>query len=288
MKKYFVTFLIASITFCLLAVSASAQIKITTKKMKLSDFLSKTTKVVLTGSSFYDEALKEEVSRHWRISPYEFCSIEEYEKLKGGTDYYFLAIMDSKSKKEAEPGICVLTVFRGGDEKAEAEENKPLDVASLPFAPSGMPTGRELVFLPALIEIIQQYIDDSLTSDRTAYAGWGFYSKRYLKAGDKTILIADDDLAEELETDPEWESKNIFIKDTDKVDEIFSSGAPGTLISYTVAPNDPQRGAVCYKMLITADTHELYYYSKNQISGSFPAGFLDKDLKLLSFSRKIK
>jgi len=286
MKKNFIAIVVACLAAIICAVSLQAQVQIKTKKMKMSDFTSKTIKVVLTGSEFYDEALKNEVSRIWRLSPYEFCSVEEFQKLKTSQEYYFLAIMDNKLKKETEPGVTVMTVFRGGIEDAPNAEQKPMEVVSLPFSSAGAPGGRELLFMPVILDIIQIFIDESMTSDRVCYAGINYYSKNYLKAGQKSIYIASEDLCPDLATDPEWTEKRIFIKDVDDVDQLLVDGAKDALISYTVSPSNPEKGSYCYKYLITPDTHELYYFSKHQICGLNAPGFLDKDIKLLSISRK--
>lgn len=286
MKKNIISILAACFVAIVCAASVQAQVKITTKKMKMSDFTSKTIKVVLTGSDFYDEALKNEVSRIWRISPYEFCSISEFETLKTSQEYYFLAIMDNKLKKETEAGVTVMTVFRGGVENAEDADKRPLEVVSLPFSAADAPGGRELMYMPVLLDIIQIFIDESMTSDRVCYAGINYYSKNYLKAGSKTIYIADEDLCPDTAIDPEWEAKRIVVKDVDDVDQMLADGAKDALISYTVAPANPEKGSYCYKYLISSDTHELFYFSKHQISGLNASGFLDKDIKLLSLSRK--
>ena len=78
---------------------AGAQAQINTKKMKIGDFTEKVTKVVLTGRGFYDAALKNEVAANWRVSPYEFCTLEEFEKLKYYDDYYFLITVSGQFKK---------------------------------------------------------------------------------------------------------------------------------------------------------------------------------------------
>jgi hypothetical protein len=58
--------------------------------VKISDFPQKVTKVVLHGNEFYDAILKEEIALRWRVSPYEFCTMEEFEALKTDSRYYFL------------------------------------------------------------------------------------------------------------------------------------------------------------------------------------------------------
>ena len=66
----------------ILPIAASAQAQINTKKVKISDFTQKITKVVLNGNDFFDITFQEEITAGWRISPYEFCTLEEFEQLK--------------------------------------------------------------------------------------------------------------------------------------------------------------------------------------------------------------
>ena len=93
---------------------AAAQAQIDTKKVKIGDFTQKVTKVVLTGNQFYDACLQSEVSTKWHVSPYEFCSMAEFEKMKTDASYYFLITTKGQFKKEAEPGLTFLTLVKGG------------------------------------------------------------------------------------------------------------------------------------------------------------------------------
>ena len=118
-----------------------AQAQINTKKVKISDFTSKTTRVVTAGNPFYDSALKEEISARWRISPFEFCSLEEFEQTKCSEDYYFLLVTKGQFKKESEPGIQFLTLVKGGKD-AEKGIDQMLEIVSMPFAAADSPSGR--------------------------------------------------------------------------------------------------------------------------------------------------
>ena len=93
---------------------ASAQAQIDTKKVKIGDFTQKITKVVLTGSAIYDGVLQDEVASRWRVSPYEFCSLEEFNSLKDSDKYYFLITTKGQFKKEVEPSLQFLTLVKGG------------------------------------------------------------------------------------------------------------------------------------------------------------------------------
>ena len=82
------------LTLFLLAATlpAHGQGKMYTRKLRLADFPTKTTKMVLAGKSFLELALREGIAVHWRISPYEFCSPEDYRRLSSSSSYYFLSL----------------------------------------------------------------------------------------------------------------------------------------------------------------------------------------------------
>lgn len=273
----------------LLPLTAGGQAKqatIQTRKVRLSDFPTKITKVVLAGSELFNNALQEEMARRWLASPYEFCSLAEYEALKNKPDYYFLIPASTRTKKEAEPGIVTLTLLKGGVEKDDNPEKVGFDVISIPCCSAEMPSGREFVFLPAFLDIIQRFVNEAMTSDRVSYGGLSVYSRKLLRDTGRKVVLSADDLAPGLKEDPSWAGNGIRILDEDDADQLFSEGADNVMVGYVVAPSDPQKGAVCYKMIISADTHELCYFEKHAIKVNAPAGFLPFDLKIISLQRK--
>ena len=82
--------------------AASAQGKVETKKFKLQDLQQKITKVVMTGNDFRDGALRQDIVARWRINPFEFCSLAEFEKLKSDANYYFLIVTTGQFSGEIE------------------------------------------------------------------------------------------------------------------------------------------------------------------------------------------
>ena len=140
--------LLISLTLCLVAtVAALAQGRVETRSYILSDFQDKVTKVVIPEDVFLQSALRQEVVNLWSASAFEFCTQEEFEALKGSKDYYFLTIQAFKFKGEKEPGLLFLSLLKG--------ENH--EVISLPLAPADDSSGRELVYLGALVKAIQDY-----------------------------------------------------------------------------------------------------------------------------------
>lgn len=276
MKKILLIIALAAIS-----ASAFAQAQIDTKKVKIGDFTQKVTKVVLTGSALFDGVLQDEVAARWRVSPYEFCSLEEFNSLKNSDKYYFLLTTKGQFKKETEPSLQFLTLVKGGNQASKGIDEM-LEIVSLPIASAEDPSGRELVFLPVFLNIIQKYTIDSMDKDYSAYAGLGNYTSRISKSEGMNIVFSEDDLDA---TVTENELAGFVVTDEDSADKFVMDNTPNTLVSYVAAPSNPVNGSFCYKMLVNAETYELYFYRKHRINAKNGPGFMPYDIRHINISR---
>ena len=271
----------------LLSIAAWGQAQIDTKKVKIGDFNQKVTKVVLTGNPFHDGCLKSDVAAKWNASPFEFCTMEEYENLKSSDEYYFLLTTKGQFRKEAEPGLTFLTLVKGG-KKAEDGIDEMLEVVSFPFSSADSPSGREYVFLQIILDIIQKYALDSMERDIDAYTGLPNYSMNISKSGDMTLVFSETDLASEVT--PAIRNacfdEKVLVLPEEEADEYLSPEKENTLVSYVVAPTETKPGSFCYKMLVDPQTNTLYYFRKHKVSKKFGPGFLAEDVKRISVPRR--
>ena len=275
-----------SIALVLLPIIAGAQGQINTKKIKIADFPQKITKVVLTGNEFYDTSLSNEIAAAWTLSPYEFCTMEEFNSLKYNDEYYFLITVDGQFKKEDSPGITFLTLVKGGT-GASTGISKMLEVVSLPIASVENPSGREYVFMPAFIDIIQDYTTAAMNNDLNGYVGLGSNTESFKKSPNLELIFAESDLADEVDRafrDLNFDS-DMSIADEDEVDNKMEAGTPEIVVSFVVAPDEPSKGSYCYKMLINPETHKLYYFRKHRISSKYGPGFLAEDILRINSQR---
>ena len=237
-----------TIFFALLAVSTAlfAQGKVTTRKHLFADFTDKITKVVMSGNEILDGALRQEVVDLWTLSPFEFCSMAEYESLKKSDTYYFLLMTAGQAKGEEEPMVRFLTLEKGGADKGDNIALRT-EVISLPLCPVDGGSGRELVFLPALVKGVQAFTAEAMESEKVAYSGMA------------------------------WFNGNC---DEDEADKAYTDKTYNTLVSYTVSA-----GTWSYKMLVEADTDTVYYIRKHKVNAKNAPGFLTDDLKRISRKR---
>jgi len=281
MKRFFSILLCALCLFCSTQ-TASAQAQIKTKKVMISDFGTKTMKVVLGSNVLLDEILEQEVAGHWRISPYEFCTVAEFEKLKHSPDYYFLLPLKPQTGKYA--GLLVLNLFKGGLEKDPEGKSQMTDVLSFPLCSAQYPSGREFIFLTAALDIMQDYVTKAMASDREGYSGLSIYNSPRRSAG-RRMVFSPDDISPALDESVLYKYLGEGMTTEEDADEMMADG-DDVIVSFVVAPSEPKRGSQCYKMLIDARSHEMVYFSRHRISASKWIGFQAKDLNKITKARK--
>lgn len=270
----------------LIPIFSWGQAQINTKKVKISDFTQKVTKVVLSGNDLLDSTLQDEVTARWRVSPYEFCSLDDFEKLKTSDEFYFLMTVEGQFKKESEPSIMFLTLVKGG-KGAEEGIDGLLEVVSVPISSARFPSGREQIFLPAFLDIIQTHALSSMDKDINAYGGLGNYTSNISKASDMTIVFSEGDLSENVKemVKDQFFDDSIIVTDEDEADACLMDNAENTLVSYTVTPFDAEPGLFCYKMLIDTQSHRLYFFKRHKITKKTGPGFLKDDIIRITAGR---
>ena len=268
-----------------LTVAAQEEItpkEIYTKKVKIADLTEKVTKVVLTGRDFFDLSLQGEIEDTWKISPYEFCTWEEFETLKSDDSYYFLITTKDRFRRESAPGIQFITLIKGGEGSDKGGEEM-LEVVSMPIASADEPSGREFIFLPALLDIIQEHAVKAIESDVVGYAGLTNHTDNIQRSKGVKIIFSETDLSAQVKDS--MFDKDMVVVDEDEADDVMDEQVESTLVSFVVAPTGKTLGSYCYKMLIDAGTHELYYFRRHKISKRDGVGFLAEDMKKIASHR---
>lgn len=230
-----------------LSINALAQGKMYTRKALLEDFPRKTVKVLATGSSLLEMSLREEFSSRWRLSPYELCTPAEYEELRQSNDYYFLYIA-------CDGDVAFLVLNKGGKDDESDNFKKPFEIIRVPFANFNEPTGSEVVLIGAFVEMLQNFVQDAMNSERNAYIGLSIYNNRKM------------------------EGRTLYL-DSEEPEAIYQSGLSNSLIGLTIRPSAPADKAYCYRMVFAPDTHELYYFRKASYKTEADAAFTKGEIK---------
>lgn len=237
--------------------------KVYTKKARLQNYASKTTKIVLPDNPMLSTVLQSRMAGCWTLTAFEFCTEKEYESLKENQGYFFLRF--ALVGAEGEDGILTLIFEKGGKAGNQSKEGA-FEVVSVPVSssPAGLITAREEAMIPVLVDVIQQFTIDASNSDRVAYAGLQFYGTSPVKLRERNVLFCEQDVIQE--TDYPLSSPQEII-------DAIEAREPGSAISFAVAP---------FKMIIAADDHRLLWYQKLKSTAPAAAGFTDSEIKTIT------
>ena len=271
MKKFILIAICACTSLCV-----CAQAKLETKKFKISDLCERTMEIVLTGNPMVDAAYRDKAQDVWHISPYEFCTVEQFEQRKKSKEYYFIVVTDNSFGKETSAGIKFLSMYKG-DPKAREGVKGLYKITSIPFCSVDWGDGREASVLPAMLNTIQQQALSILSKEFNIGEIARVKGRNALGEWPAKVLIAGSDLAFVQEAASKSDSY-VEITDPDIVDEAMEN-REDCLVGYDVAPENPEKGSVCFTYLINPATYELHYMRKRSISPSSPAGFTKAELK---------
>lgn len=276
-------FLFPFLALLLFAADSLAQSALFAKRTDLADFDGKTVKVVIDNHSFFNLSLENAMKENWKLCPVEFCSQEQFEELKCDTSYYFMIRTAGVFKKENEPSMEFLSLLKGGPE-AEEGIDAMYDILTLPLNSIDDDGSSIIPYLGAYVNIIQTHISRLQKRKLASFMGISWYSNRLSEINGMKLLVNENDLSALLTG---GQAEEILcgageVADEDAVCDALERAAARTLVSLCVAPKPGQRGSYCYKMLISTDANELFYYRKQKVTGKAPKGFLKAELEKIA------
>lgn len=269
--------------FCALSFTLSAQTDIFKKKEDLKDLNSKKLLVVIENNALSNLALKSAVEKNWELSKYEFITPAEFEKFMGDTSYYFLIKVKGIFKKEREAGMEFISFLKGGPKTVDGVADMK-EILSLPYGAIGGDDSEMSDFLEAYVKIIQSHALRIQKKKIAATLGISWYSNRLSDIKGKYLYMSETDLAEDIDKSSveEMFNGNGCVCNSEVISEVLNDNRPNSLVTISVAPNIPQQGSYCYKMVLSADSYELFYYRKQKITSGNPKGFLMEDIKKIA------
>lgn len=267
--------LAAALLVFLCTFTAQAQGYIYTKKMRLADFQTKTIKVVKTGNAVLDEILQQEMSAAWYISPYEYCTMEEFSSLVNNAQYYFLHFVTNPKNED----FLYLAITKGGTQDTMQTTDAQYEAIRIPYANLANQSGREYVYLPALLTVLQQFMRDAVTGDYYAYLGMRSQNLHSHHGEIKKICISYEDFPDAFLADSTLFDARIEAMEEDLVDLNFLEREDSTLVSYTVTSSHKGLTHESAVMLFHAKTGQIYYYNTHKYLKASQSGFTKSEIK---------
>lgn len=254
-------------------------------KDEIKQFSASKTCVVLEDEPFssYNVYIKNGVNSFWKITPFEFISVAEFNVRRLNPAYSFIVLTQTGFDKDKTNSMFnFINLLQGKNVKKLGEMPEICAIALSSAGEDDIDYSYKLGAILAFIQKHAQMISDDPSLTGRKYLK--YYNKYIPEVHNKIILVKKEDLAPEIATIDKIKSiysNQIEIVTEDVIIKAIENKSPNTLILHKVGPIGNKNSAYCFKMLIGTDDSNMYYYNQHIIDKNNPNGLLPADLKRL-------
>lgn len=255
-------------------------------KEEIKQFTGSKTCIVLEQDqiSTYNTYIKEAVKEFWKITPYEFIEVKDFNIRRLNPEYSFIVLTQTNYEKDKSGALYnYINLLQG---KKGSKLGEMPEICAVPLSSAG---GDDLEYgykLGAILSFMQKHA--SMISDDPSLTGrkyLKYYNKYIPEVAGKTILVNEEDLSPDISTIEKIQAiyrNKIRIVSEEEIMKAIAEKSPNTLVLHKVGPAEDESAGFCFKMLIGTDDSNMYYYNQHLIDKSNPNGLLPADLKRLS------
>jgi hypothetical protein len=250
---------------------------------EIKSFYGTETLVVLENTMFstYNAFIKSAMKEHWEITPFKFISVEEFNTMREDPAFSFIVLTETKFDKDKSGSVYNFINLLLGKDVGRIEDLPEMCAIPLSFAGEsdieyGYKVGIVLRFMQTHVRHLSE--DPSITGKRYLK----YYNSFIPELADKTILLGEEDLVEELRSESVIKSlydNDIRLVSEDEIRDAIISKAENNLVLHMVGPDSDRSGGMCFKMLIGTDDGMIYFYGEHKITPKNRKGLLVNDLK---------
>lgn len=279
MKKRIITLIVF---FLPVWVSFAQQNQQATKE-QLDMFKKSTTYVVMDNDPLlgYNITVKAAIEKYWKITPVKFVTTEEFENIrKDKANSFLLLTRTTLTKDKQNTDYLYINLLMGAN--VVKIDDMP-EIVTLPLSYTGVEENSYVYKMGVMVRFIQEHAKALMAAENPRkLRNLNYYNKNIKEIKNKTILIEEQDLAEEVNTIEKIKAiypYNVQIVNSDQIEKAIQEQTPGVLIAHQISPGPDDKIGRSYKMLYGADDARMYYYYYVKISDKRPAGFLAFDFK---------
>lgn len=252
---------------------------------EIKQFKASRTCVVLEDDPFssYNEYIKQAVTEAWKITPFEFITVKDFNVRRSNPGYSFIVLTQTNFDKDKSHGLYnFINLLQGKNVNLLSEMPEisavPLSIAGVNDFVYSYKLGPILAFMQNHARMI--LLDPTMTLMKYLK----LYNKNIPDIKEKTILVTSDDLTPGISTIAKIKAiytGDIKIVSDDELMDAIDKKTPNTIIVHKVGPLGDRKTGYCFIMLLGIADAELYYYNLHLVDKANPNGLLPEDLKRL-------
>jgi hypothetical protein len=255
---------------------------------EISHFSETKTMIVLENSpiSEYNLTIREFVTDGWKLTPFEFLELKEFDKNRKNPELSFLRLNDVKFEKDKTNAKYIFISLLLGDKNAKKISEMP-DMCPFPLASVGAPEETYVYKVEVLLRFIQNHVN--VISEKPKLAAKNnpvkTYSSNLQSLNGKTLYLLADDLDKKVKTEADIQKiykGAVKLVTKDELEQAIKNKTADVVFLHKVGPIKKSPNARCYKILVGVDDAQLYYFAYHKIDDKKANGFLEADFKTLA------
>jgi len=254
-------------------------------KKQIADFFKSKTMVVMDADPFsgFNIVSPDILKKYWTITPYEIIPFNRFDQIRHDSDISFILLSKVQLERDKKEVYYLYLDFVMGA-KVKDLTGMPV-LLSIPLAYTGVDEDDYLEKLPLMIRFAQIHLNNLKTArnPQTLY-NMKNYSDDSKSLIDKTLLVKESDLAEEVNTlekiQKEYPGK-VKIVSSEEMVKAIEEKASDTAVLHQLGPAENENKGRSYCQIFGADDAKLYYYNHQTITQRRPEGMRARDFRLI-------
>lgn len=248
----------------------------------ITAFLKTKTYFVLEDNPFSESniQLKTAAQKFWKLTPYEFISVEEFENKKKSSQCSFVSVDDVYYEHDkSSTKYKFLCVYLGGHYKNESEMPQlctiPLAYADQDENEYAYKIGTMLIFVQNHIKLIKE--NPTLKKSNIA----DYYNRNKGDLQTKTLLLKYNEVEKKISNEQAF--KNIYpysfkFVNQDEIEKAIDNRLPNIVFLHKVGPGK-KNGYRSYQIIVGANDAKIYFYDYHIVDNDSPDVLLEKEVK---------
>lgn len=269
-----------------LSASAAAQQRPYPTVEDAGKFIKSVTCVVMEDDpfSFYNAEIKDAVSKYWKVTPVKYITVQEFNVMRNDPAYSFIVLtITNFSNDKSGSTYDFLNLLLGAD--VDNLDELP-EFCAIPLCFSGAPEEEYSYKLGLIIRFMEYHAELVMKNPATTALRYlKYYNKNVPDIQNKTILVREEDLAPEVNTEERIAVHypyRIRIVDEEEIIQAIEEKQENVVIVHKVGPDGVKRSGTCMKTLIGTDDAIMYYYDSHMADSKNASGLLISDFKRLA------
>lgn len=280
--------------FIILTLSVLAQSKMA-DKAQIQQFFKSKTYIVLEANLFmlYNPTIKDQVGKHWKITPFEVITQKEFERLKRDPLSSFLFLSTARMSQEKNMFNTIAGWFSGGKDESSylilnlvmgvksGKLNDMPDLGSVPLAMEGAGEEFYLFKIGGVLKMMQQIVLKLKENPEPDMKKMALENLPKIKTMDLWVIKS--------QLTPSLQSETAFKKlypysfkfvTADEIEEAVNQ-SKNILFLHKIGPEEAEitEEAFCTKFILSAADGQLLWVSRHKVSKKKPDAMLEEDLR---------